>query len=164
MVVMGGVVGLACLSCWALSEMEAGGSSAYPAWLCCALLFWIEPSCGMRGDVQQLADAPFASCGFWPCTGTLYGSGVALAGRTASVPPLLFCHCSSSEVYIVILNVLWLLRFFSCGRVVRGMMFGFGDSMPPSPASVRLMEEMVIEYIVALVTKVRCCLAHDCTR
>ncbi|KAK1858128.1 hypothetical protein I4F81_000740 [Pyropia yezoensis] len=33
------------------------------------------------------------------------------------------------------------------------MMFGFGDSMPPSPASVRLMEEMVIEYIVALVTK-----------
>lgn len=26
--------------------------------------------------------------------------------------------------------------------------------MPPSPASVRLMEEMVIEYIVALVTKV----------
>lgn len=27
--------------------------------------------------------------------------------------------------------------------------------MPPSPASVRLMEEMVIEYIVALVTKVR---------
>ncbi|GAB0495734.1 hypothetical protein MMPV_007039 [Pyropia vietnamensis] len=32
-------------------------------------------------------------------------------------------------------------------------MFGFGDSMSPSPASVRLMEEMVIDYIVALVTK-----------
>jgi len=35
------------------------------------------------------------------------------------------------------------------------MMFGFGDSLTPSPASLQLMEEMVIEYIVALVTKVR---------
>eukprot|EP00168_Porphyra_purpurea_P013336 TRINITY_DN3661_c0_g1_i2.p1 TRINITY_DN3661_c0_g1~~TRINITY_DN3661_c0_g1_i2.p1 ORF type:complete len:177 (-),score=49.01 TRINITY_DN3661_c0_g1_i2:15-545(-) len=33
------------------------------------------------------------------------------------------------------------------------MMFGFGDSLTPSPASLQLMEEMVIEYIVALVTK-----------
>lgn len=37
---------------------------------------------------------------------------------------------------------------------VRGMMFGFGDSLTPSQASLLLMEEMVIEYIVALVTKV----------
>eukprot|EP00168_Porphyra_purpurea_P013335 TRINITY_DN3661_c0_g1_i1.p1 TRINITY_DN3661_c0_g1~~TRINITY_DN3661_c0_g1_i1.p1 ORF type:complete len:210 (-),score=55.27 TRINITY_DN3661_c0_g1_i1:25-654(-) len=36
---------------------------------------------------------------------------------------------------------------------LRGMMFGFGDSLTPSPASLQLMEEMVIEYIVALVTK-----------
>lgn len=37
---------------------------------------------------------------------------------------------------------------------VRNMMYGFGDSINPRPESVRLMEDIVIDYIVALVSKV----------
>lgn len=41
--------------------------------------------------------------------------------------------------------------------LVRSMMYGFGDEESPRVDSVKLMEEMVIEYITGLVAKVRIC-------
>jgi hypothetical protein len=35
------------------------------------------------------------------------------------------------------------------------MMYGFGDEIQPRAESIKLMEEMVIEYIAGLVAKVR---------
>lgn len=35
------------------------------------------------------------------------------------------------------------------------MMYGFGDSMNPRPETVRLMEEIVVDYIANLAMKVR---------
>lgn len=48
----------------------------------------------------------------------------------------------------------WVLTIFA-SPAVRSMMFGFGDEQTPRGDSVRLMEEMVLEYITALVGKVR---------
>lgn len=43
----------------------------------------------------------------------------------------------------------------SCAGTVRQMMSGFGDSQNPRAESVRLMEEIVLEYMTALNAKVR---------
>jgi len=39
-------------------------------------------------------------------------------------------------------------------NAVRQMMSGFGDNRNPRPETVRLMEELVLDYITALVGKV----------
>lgn len=75
-------------------------------------------------------------------------------GRLAPSVPVWLLICGTLCCSFVPIRLLSWSDAVLC-RVVRGMMFGFGDSLTPSPASLQLMEEMVIEYIVALVTKVR---------
>lgn len=123
-----------------------------------------EPCCSgcnpLAIRAERLADRPLSLRRSWRSTRMLCGPGDTRLLGTASVPRPRFL--SLLDVWVVYCDHACVFGAvcFPRGRVVRGMMFGFGDSMPPSPASVRLMEEMVIEYIVALVTKVCFCVIH----
>lgn len=147
---MDGVVGLARPSCLAVTYVGMVSAARR------SQLGLAEPCCSgcnpLAIRAERLADPPLSLRGSWRCSRMLCGPGDTAIGDCVGPPP---SFLSLLDIWVVysdhacIFDAVYVPR----GRVVRGMMFGFGDSMPPSPASVRLMEEMVIEYIVALVTK-----------
>lgn len=154
---MDGVVGLARPSCLAMTYVGMVSAARR------SQLGLAEPCCSgcnpLAIRAERLADPPLSLRGSWRCSRMLCGPGDTAIGDCVGPPP---SFLSLLDIWVVysdhacIFDAVYVPR----GRVVRGMMFGFGDSMPPSPASVRLMEEMVIEYIVALVTKVCFCVIH----
>lgn len=148
---MDGVVGVARPGCLALTSVGVASAARR------SQLGSAEPCCSgcypLAICAERLADPPLSLRGSWRCTRMLCGPGDTAMGDCVGPPP---SFLSLPDVWVVCCHHACVFGAvsFPRGRVVRGMMFGFGDSMPPSPASVRLMEEMVIEYIVALVTKV----------